>query len=102
MNTLMRMNLSNGYVHLDTGGEIMDMDLKEFIHKNIIYSKCSEKVKNIIDTKLDSYEIKMNLLNQLTKSYDKLYEKYILLEKENKQLLDRIAMLESERWNGDL
>lgn len=79
-----------------------DMLIREFIHNNRIYSKCTEEERNRIDTKLDSYEVKMNLLNHLTRSYDELYEKYALLEKENKQLIDRIAQLESERWNGDL
>lgn len=85
---------------LDLRGEVML--IKEFIHSDRIYSKCTEEEKRRIDTKLDSYEVKMKLLEYLTKNYDDLYEKYALLEKENKQLIDRIAMIESERWNSDL
>lgn len=76
MNTLMRMNLSNGYVHLDTGGEIMD--LEKFIHNNFIYSKCSDEVKKEIDKELDKVEE---------------------LKKENEILLKRIADLEGQRWS---
>lgn len=85
---------------LDLRGEVML--IKEFIHSDRIYSKCAEEEKRRIDTKLDSYEVKMKLLEYLTKNYYDLYEKYALLEKENKQLIDRIAMIESERWNSDL
>lgn len=84
----------------DLRGDVML--IKDFIHSDRIYSKCTEEEKNKIDVKLDNYEVKMKLLEYLTKNYDELYEKYALLEKENKQLIDRIALLESERWNGDL
>lgn len=85
---------------LDLRGDVML--IKEFIHSDRIYSKCTEEEKRRIDTKLDSYEAKMNLLNYLTKNYDELYEKYALLAKENKQLIDRISKLESSRWNDNL
>lgn len=85
---------------LDLRGDVML--IKEFIHSDRIYSKCTEEEKRRIDTKLDSYEVKMKLLEYLTKNYDELYEKYALLEKENKQLIDRISKLESSRWNDNL
>lgn len=76
MNTLMKMSLLFGYVHLDTGGEIMDLD--KFIHKNLIYSKCSEELKKEIDKELDNIKE---------------------LKKENEILLKRIAELEDQRWS---
>ena len=56
----------------------MDMDLKEFIHKNIIYSKCSEELKKEIDEEVDKVEE---------------------LKRENEILLKRIAELEDQRWS---
>ena len=72
----MRMNLLFGYVHLDIGGESMDLD--KFIHKNLIYSKCSEELKKEIDEEL---------------------EKIRDLKKENETLLKRVANLEGQRWS---
>ena len=72
----MRMNLLFGYVHLDTGGE--SMDLEKFIHNNFIYSKCSEELKKEIDKELDNIKE---------------------LKKENEILLKRIADLEGQRWS---
>ena len=70
------MILSSGCVHLDTGGE--SMDLEKFIHNNFIYSKCSEELKKEIDIELNSIEE---------------------LKKENEILLKRVADLEVNRWS---
>ena len=54
------------------------MDLEKFIHKNLVYSKCSEELKKEIDKEL---------------------EKVKELKKENETLLKRIAELEDQRWS---
>lgn len=54
------------------------MDLEKFIHKNLIYSKCSEELKKEIDEEL---------------------EKIRDLKKENETLLKRVANLEGQRWS---
>lgn len=76
MNTLMKMNLLFGYVHLDIGGE--SMDLEKFIYSDMIYSKCSDEIKKEIDKELDNIKE---------------------LKKENEILLKRVADLEGQRWS---
>ena len=53
------------------------MDLEKFIHNNLIYSKCSDKIKKEIDYELDNIKE---------------------LKKENETLLKRIAELE-DQWS---
>lgn len=69
------------------GSEIMIKDIEDFIHKNKIYSKCSDHEKETIDAAMEAVRLRIETLQRELKAMSKLSE-------ENQQLLKRVKSLE--------